>query len=89
MYTIPVDLYGPEQAAFGVGALLFAYGGMQTVLSRPIGTLIETRGFAPVCAMLSVTPLFAQLALTFFVKTPEGVSVPGSGREVAQSVKVS
>jgi ACS family hexuronate transporter-like MFS transporter len=90
MYTIPVDLYGADRAAFGVGALLFAYGGMQTVLSRPLGSVIETRGFTPVCIVLSVFPLIAQIAMTFFVRTRADVTVAGPGCDLAvQSLKVS
>jgi ACS family hexuronate transporter-like MFS transporter len=68
MYTIPVDVYGPQRASFGVGALLFAYGGMQTLLSRPIANVIETRGFTPVCLTLAVFPLLAQIALSGFIR---------------------
>jgi ACS family hexuronate transporter-like MFS transporter len=68
MYTIPVDVYGAEHAALGVGALLFAYGAMQTVLSRPLGYIIDVYGFVPVCLSLSIFPVIASSALLLFVK---------------------
>jgi ACS family hexuronate transporter-like MFS transporter len=90
MYTIPVDLYGAERAAFGVGALLFAYGGMQTVLSKPIASVIQSRGFTPVCIALSVTPLIAQVALRFVRSDSDPRSVTGSSRELtAEAFKAS
>ena len=63
MYTIPVDLFGAEGAAFGVGALLFGYGAMQTVISRPLAQVITDYGFAPVCITFAFLPLVAQLPM--------------------------
>ena len=63
MYTIPVDLFGAEGAAFGVGALLFGYGAMQTVISRPLGRIITEYGFTPVCLTFAVLPLMAQIPM--------------------------
>lgn len=63
MYTIPVDLFGADGAAFGVGALLFGYGAMQTVISRPLGQIITDYGFTPVCVTFALLPLFAQIPM--------------------------
>jgi ACS family hexuronate transporter-like MFS transporter len=63
MYTIPVDLFGADGAAFGIGALLFGYGAMQTVISRPLGQVITHYGFAPVCVMFAFLPLIAQIPM--------------------------
>jgi len=68
MYTIPVDLFGAEGAAFGVGALLFGYGAMQTVISRPLAQVITAYGFTPVCVSFAVLPLVAQLPMRRLIK---------------------
>jgi ACS family hexuronate transporter-like MFS transporter len=70
MYTMPVDLYGAQRAAFGVSALVFAYGMMQAIFSKPIGYIIEQHGFIPICATFAFLPLVAQVALNLFVKMP-------------------
>lgn len=68
LYTLPVDLYGAEGAAFGVSALVFAFGAMQTIVSRPLGAIIEKDGFVPVCLVCAFLPLAAQALLASFVK---------------------
>jgi sugar phosphate permease len=76
MYTIPVDLFGAQRAAFGVSALVFAYGAMQAIFSKPIGYVIEQYGFVPVCFVFAFLPLVAQVALNLFVKLPAASSEP-------------
>ena len=61
LYTIPVDLFGASRAAFGVSALVCAYGAMQAVISRPLGAIVEKYGFAGVCFAFSFFPLAAYL----------------------------
>lgn len=56
-YTLPIDLYGASRAAFGGAALVFAYGVMQAVISRPLAEVIENFGFVPVCLLFAVLPL--------------------------------
>jgi len=75
MYTIPVDLFGAEGAAFGIGALLFGYGAMQTVISRPLGQIITGYGFTPVCVTFAFLPLVAQLPMRRLIS---GVSIDDS-----------
>ncbi len=65
VYMMPVDLFGAERSAFGVSALTFAYGLMQTVASWGFGTLIDRYGFAPVCALVALLPLAAVGLLRF------------------------
>jgi len=57
LYTLPVDIYGAARAGFGVSALVFAYGAMQAIVSRPIGAMIGRYGFVPVCLSFAVLPL--------------------------------
>jgi ACS family hexuronate transporter-like MFS transporter len=61
LYTIPVDLYGASRAAFGVSALVFSYGVMQAIVSRPLGQAIDRYGFTPVCLIGSALPLAGSL----------------------------
>ena len=57
VYALPIDLFGPGRAAFGVAALTCAYGLMQALLSPQIGAVVDRFGFSAVCVALSVTPL--------------------------------
>ena len=68
LYTIPVDLYGAGRAAFGVSALVFSYGVMQALVSKPLGAGIERYGFAPVCVGLAALPLAGTLLVYWQVK---------------------
>jgi len=65
LYALPIDYFGPERAGFGIAALTFAYGLMQTVTSPAIGRAVDLYGFTPVCAAASVTPLLAWAVLRF------------------------
>ena len=57
LYALPIDLFGPGRAAFGVAALTFAYGLMQALLSPAIGTIVDHFGFPTVCVLVSALPL--------------------------------
>lgn len=60
-YTLPIDIYGASKAAFGGASLVFAYGVMQSVISRPLASVIEHFGFAPVCFGFALLPLAGYL----------------------------
>jgi ACS family hexuronate transporter-like MFS transporter len=68
LYTIPVDLYGASHAGFGVAALVFAYGAMQAIVSRPLGRVIEQYGFQPVCLLFGLLPLTAYALLASVIR---------------------
>jgi ACS family hexuronate transporter-like MFS transporter len=68
LYTIPVDLYGAGRAAFGVSALVFSYGVMQALVSKPLGLGIERYGFVPVCLALAALPLAGTLLVYWQVR---------------------
>jgi sugar phosphate permease len=88
MYTIPVDIFGAERAAFGIAALLLAYGGMQAILSRPLGQIIEQRGFFPICAAFAFLPLIAQIVMQKFIRThPDGLEA--GSLKMESSLKIS
>jgi ACS family hexuronate transporter-like MFS transporter len=57
LYALPIDLFGPARAAFGVSALTFAYGLMQAFASPVIGWTVDHFGFPAVCVSVSALPL--------------------------------
>jgi ACS family hexuronate transporter-like MFS transporter len=76
LYTIPVDLFGANRAAFGVSALVCAYGAMQAVISRPLGAIIENHGFSGVCFTFAFLPLAAYFCLKTFVRESQPQDQP-------------
>ena len=59
MYTLPLDTFGGDSAAFAVAILVSAYGAIQAVISPIFGAIIDHAGFAPVCYIAAFTPLAA------------------------------
>lgn len=57
LYALPIDMFGPARAAFGVAILTFAYGFVQTFLSPAIGMLVDRAGFTAVCFAMSALPI--------------------------------
>jgi MFS transporter, ACS family, hexuronate transporter len=57
LYALPIDLFGPRRAAFGVAVLTFAYGLLQAFASPVIGGMVQHFGFKAVCVTMSVLPL--------------------------------
>jgi ACS family hexuronate transporter-like MFS transporter len=57
LYALPIDLFGPGRAAFGVSALTFAYGLMSALFSPAIGAIVDHVGFPAVCITGAVLPL--------------------------------
>jgi ACS family hexuronate transporter-like MFS transporter len=71
-YTLPIDIYGAGRAAFGGAALVFAYGVMQSFISRPLAAVIKDYGFGPVCFTFALLPLAGYLLVHFFVRNDSG-----------------
>ena len=69
LYTLPVDVFGAKNAALGVGAITFAFGLMQTVVSPLIGWMVDGHGFQPVCISVCVLPLAAYVVLSRGVRS--------------------
>jgi ACS family hexuronate transporter-like MFS transporter len=63
IYTIPLDLWGGENAGVAISALVFAYGLLQTGISPLIGGLVDHFGFTPVCWIVALPPLGGWLLL--------------------------
>jgi ACS family hexuronate transporter-like MFS transporter len=58
-YTIPLDLFAPERAAFSVAALTGSYGLMQAFVSPLIGRWSIEFGWSTVCLALAALPLLS------------------------------
>lgn len=67
-YTLPIDVYGAKYAAFGGASLVFAYGVMQSIISRPLANVIENFGFGPVCIVFAILPIAGYLLVHTFVR---------------------
>ncbi len=68
IYALPIDLFGSARAGFGVSALTFSYGLLQTVISPLIGSLVDHYGFESTCIGISVMPLIAVALLRLVAK---------------------
>jgi ACS family hexuronate transporter-like MFS transporter len=56
-YTLPIDRYGHQTAAFAVSLLTSAFGLLQIFISPWIGRMVQQQGFGPVCVLAAVMPL--------------------------------
>ena len=59
MYSLPLDVFAADRAAFAVSLLVSAYGAMQAVSSPALGAVVDRYGYTPICIGASVTPLAA------------------------------
>jgi ACS family hexuronate transporter-like MFS transporter len=59
MYSMPLDVFPADRAAFAVSLLVSAYGAMQAVASPIVGAVIDRYGYAPICVAASIMPLAA------------------------------
>jgi ACS family hexuronate transporter-like MFS transporter len=59
MYTLPLDAFGGQRAAFAVSMLVASYGAMQVVISAVFGKTIDLYGYTPLTTAAAFTPLFA------------------------------
>ena len=85
-YTLPIDIYGAGRAAFGGASLVFAYGVMQSFVSRPLAAVIERHGFGPVCFAFAWLPIAGYILVHLFVRDDAGcdsVLAPHEGRVAA------
>jgi ACS family hexuronate transporter-like MFS transporter len=59
MYSMPLDVFPADRAAFAVSLLVSAYGAMQAVTSPILGAVVDRYGYTPVCVAASIMPLAA------------------------------
>lgn len=62
-YSIPLDLFGADRAAFAVSFLTGMFGLMQVFLSPLIGRWTDNAGWQPVCLALAALPALSVLLL--------------------------
>jgi ACS family hexuronate transporter-like MFS transporter len=58
-YTLPLDTFGAERAAFAISMLVASYGAAQLLVSPAFGALIDHYGYTPVTTFTALTPLAA------------------------------
>jgi len=75
-YTLPIDIYGAGSAAFGGASLVFAYGLMQSIVSRPLASVIEHYGFGPVCLTFACLPIMGYILVHFLIPDNSGFQSP-------------
>lgn len=76
LYAMPIDMFGPGRAAFGVSMLTSAYGLMQAGFSPGIGKIVDHVGFSTVCLVMAALPLIGVAILKF--TTSKAVEAPGT-----------
>lgn len=59
MYTMPLDAFGGQRAAFAVSILVGSYGAIQAVFSPIFGKVIDVYGYAPLAVLAALTPFAA------------------------------
>ena len=63
MYTMPLDAFGGQRAAFGVSILVGSYGAIQAVISPLFGKVIDLYGYPPLAVVAALTPFAACVVL--------------------------
>jgi ACS family hexuronate transporter-like MFS transporter len=71
LYAMPIDMFGPGRAAFGVSMLTSAYGLMQAGFSLGIGKIVDHVGFSTVCLVMAALPLLGVAILRFTTSTAD------------------
>jgi MFS transporter, ACS family, hexuronate transporter len=69
LYALPIDLFGPRRAGFGIAVLTFAYGVFGFFASPVIGAMLDRGRFRAVCVVMSVLPLIGVWILQVTTKT--------------------
>jgi len=59
LYTMPLDAFGGDRAAFAVSILVASYGALQAVVSPLFGKTIDLYGYAPLTVAAALTPFAA------------------------------
>jgi ACS family hexuronate transporter-like MFS transporter len=59
LYALPLDTFDPGRAAFAISMLVASYGGVQAVISGPVGWVREHHGYTPITTLAAVMPLLA------------------------------
>lgn len=65
MYTLPLDAFGRDRAAFALSFLTASAGGIAALISYPIGRVVDVAGYAPVTWAAALAPAAACALLGF------------------------
>jgi ACS family hexuronate transporter-like MFS transporter len=68
VYALPIDLFGPERAAFTVSGLTSVYGLLQGVFGSLAGRVIDAHGYTPVLLAAALLPVAAYAVLSATVR---------------------
>ena len=63
LYALPLDTFDAGRAAFAVSLLVASYGGVQAVISGPVGWVRDHYGYVPITLLAAVMPLLACFVL--------------------------
>jgi MFS transporter, ACS family, hexuronate transporter len=63
IYAIPIDLFGAARSGLGIGALVFAYGFLQTLISPVIGYLSDRGLYTQVVGLVVIPAVLGAIAL--------------------------
>jgi len=63
MYTMPLDAFGRDRAAFAVSFLTASAGAIAALISYPIGRVVDLSGYGPVTLVAALAPLAASALL--------------------------
>jgi len=85
-YTLPIDLYGAGRAAFSAGSLVFAYGVMQSVISRPLAAVIETFGFGPVCLTFAILPIAGYVLVHVLIRNESNIEPAAGQSQITENI---
>jgi MFS transporter, ACS family, aldohexuronate transporter len=69
IYTMPIDLYGPERSGFAIAALGCAFGLLQAVISPVVGYLADHHRYSLVVWMVAISPLLSAIVLMWVRET--------------------
>lgn len=68
LYTIPVDIWGPERAGTAVSALVFSFGLGQALVSPVVGRMVDRAGYGGVFWLVALPPLLAWVMIRWGVR---------------------
>ncbi|MBS1854750.1 MAG: MFS transporter [Acidobacteria bacterium] len=63
LYALPLDTFDAARAAFAISILVASYGGVQAVISGPIGWVRDHYGYLPITLLAAVMPLLSAALL--------------------------
>jgi ACS family hexuronate transporter-like MFS transporter len=74
LYALPIDMFGAARAGFGVAALTFSYGLMQTIFSPAIGWVVDHFGFSAVCWGMAGLPVIGVWILSWSTRERQAIN---------------